>query len=1315
MSAFGRSRQWKHTLGFTASRDRKLRIWDLGSDACIRVIDLPALLDLPDGEQQRSLATVNSSTNDEGTNNDNVTLFSTPPIIRTYADSDTLFVIVYIPAPLPSGNFVVCYQVHFEGPSFHPSRAGAANIGHIDLLWEKRCDEETMGWNAELRDMVVTTEPNQGWRLWGLWDAAGRTTVKQTDGLNGDQAWSNISGPQSYSPLHGLSLDEDLKAVAKAEDMANFFMRRIVEPGRFSKYSLEGALREYETMLMDQDGMLPNPAATTSASDSIREQVCNLVGCTVELQEDTKTGALLDEAYWTALRREWTTFISLIEDQEAKGRWPIGFVKGKTDSDAPFVVSRGQLSLPVVEDPSSVLLRAVQQKSKNEEGLDIEVVEVLGFASKLSRSIQPAALVAFEVELLRMLEIQSSIPPENIVDVLWTTHLQGAFEDEETLEEEFAMLGSDIKEAILRALEMIRKSTPTDIDDQGPISSTLTELDAALCSDAMTQVSSDRLALARMLSVLLFSLYVGFLPYEESLDGIATIEELVGDAMATYHRLYAFDVLARREGTVEMMDAEPNLDDGRIADASTVAQEMENLQFNSDGKEANEEYATATANNLVHACILRRSLGASLSLSSTSVSRRISHFSVNALEVLLFSRDQALQPIELTLPLALFANEVVKLGYPSASAAFVQVFPRTPASHYLLARSHIMCNEVELAASAFDRVVPAFYRLDEEHSVFRSGLMDMISPAIKRAETTQEALFCYYRRVTSYFQQRASQSPYFVAQFAKKAINASSALPNCDTRALQEIGFNSLLTLEWYEDAYSHLLAIPYLDEQRRLLPDLISRMCEQGHVELLLSLNFASLQLEVVSTLSFKARNSKSLDEIEFYFDLLYAFYVKRGDLKNAGATMWQMGTRLRHTAQSARRLQSGAQIEAESDQEVRNLSIMEARCYLASINVLSQLDIRDAWFAHETGGAEEEEELDSKLTNYVPPSSFYGKSRDTLRIVHLKDIRRRYQIRLAQLELLSTRPQYSTSILTTDRNDANNVISLFASNDDFERAFTLARLLNVDRKHIYTALTDRCLELAHWNESRKGSGGSDQVENEHPLIQALLDDQESVPLGIDEGMDVHGGFLSRIDRCTTWSGSATQRSWRYLRLWLSMEEDQPDEETGIVSKYHLVVLNRILHWHQFPLAPTWLVNWLRSNEVELFIKALLAHDLLEVGLRESLKMIRVTSSSITFPRKRKRQGLSSEVYLPYLLLDELLKRSEEGSASSPQQMTTPPQGTLVERRKLAKEVRDAIEMHKEHLQKVEAQWRRERDEDERRQRRYLERQEEQRDITMS
>lgn len=59
--------------------------------------------------------------------------------------------------------------------------------------------------------------------------------------------------------------------------------------------------------------------------------------------------------------------------------------------------------------------------------------------------------------------------------------------------------------------------------------------------------------------------------------------------------------------------------------------------------------------------------------------------------------------------------------------------------------------------------------------------------------------------------------------------------------------------------------------------------MCEANAVDKLLSLNFVGLPNEVENALAFKVRNADPLQR-PMYHQILYAWYVFRGDFRNGG-----------------------------------------------------------------------------------------------------------------------------------------------------------------------------------------------------------------------------------------------------------------------------------------------------------------------------------------------------------------------------------------------------------------------------------------------
>ncbi len=94
--------------------------------------------------------------------------------------------------------------------------------------------------------------------------------------------------------------------------------------------------------------------------------------------------------------------------------------------------------------------------------------------------------------------------------------------------------------------------------------------------------------------------------------------------------------------------------------------------------------------------------------------------------------------------------------------------------------------------------------------------------------------------------------------------------------------FRCQLALGDFEAAYATVMATPYEDVRKDCLRNLVSLMCEEGHIQPLLHFTFPGLQSDVEKTLSFKARNSDPLS-VPNYYSVLYSYHVFRGDLKSA------------------------------------------------------------------------------------------------------------------------------------------------------------------------------------------------------------------------------------------------------------------------------------------------------------------------------------------------------------------------------------------------------------------------------------------------
>lgn len=390
MDAFARDDA--SSIAFCVSRDRKLRAWDLVTDSCIVTVDLPSSLVSEAEEAQASLPPFGS----RGASKPLVRVFRPSSAEEDEESEYPLYVLVFVPAPLPTGSFFALYGVELAGSSSRAvvtrSSGGSSQnqggssqgIAQVAFLWQKGCDQETKGMAAELRDASVLS--GDEWSLWSLWDAGGRSLIKHSlvkfdeedEGDDNEEReatiesdeWATIAYDPSttYSPLRGSDVEVLLSSAEQNESSSpqaaasSFYLPRIMEAGRFSVSTLEWAVDVYAAALLDSlaSARLALPAALQqdAAFESLADQIAMTVGAGVQLEVDPETGAVLHDEYRTAIRREWQRFVGLLEEADGQGRWPIEFAASSDDErwTAPLLLMRDRLAFAIDDDASNTVL-----------------------------------------------------------------------------------------------------------------------------------------------------------------------------------------------------------------------------------------------------------------------------------------------------------------------------------------------------------------------------------------------------------------------------------------------------------------------------------------------------------------------------------------------------------------------------------------------------------------------------------------------------------------------------------------------------------------------------------------------------------------------------------------------------------------------------------------------------------------------------------------------------------------------------------------------------------------------------------------------
>lgn len=294
-------------LVFSLSRDCTLRVWNLGTCVASYAVKHAARTSLsptPRGEtptgQLRS------------------PLLSSEPrtLIRILPASgddlnvdDNIRILVFMPTPasFESGGWFYLFRIS-------PNRAASKDIHQIGSI---PCSPKTAG--AELRDFMVYNSC-----LYTLWDQTGRPIVEYTHfdpevQDETDQSWRSATYPfeAELTPDH---LDE-LLLRSGGGSLVDTFMSAILRPGVFSPFTIETALQQYTDSLLSIPGPQLGPLRRSYLT--ISEHIAAVVGCTVNVTVDPRTGVPQRAKYWNALKRDWEGFIARCRGIERSGRWPL--------------------------------------------------------------------------------------------------------------------------------------------------------------------------------------------------------------------------------------------------------------------------------------------------------------------------------------------------------------------------------------------------------------------------------------------------------------------------------------------------------------------------------------------------------------------------------------------------------------------------------------------------------------------------------------------------------------------------------------------------------------------------------------------------------------------------------------------------------------------------------------------------------------------------------------------------------------------------------------------------------------------------------
>ncbi|KAK7696575.1 hypothetical protein QCA50_001233 [Cerrena zonata] len=983
--------------------------------------------------------------------------------------------------------------------------------------------------HSHLQDFIVKDGV-----LHTLWDRQGQSLVQWinilVDPRKGVPEWTTAtySNEVELTPAY---LDELLLSPGSLTDR---YFEAIMRPGMFSDLTLRLALAQYTDACLSLPGEQP-PQLYTSYT-SLGENIAAIVGCTVQLTKDPRSGAPQYEQYWSALKRDWEGFIARCRELERSARWPLAIGFSDLMSD-PLVIERERIA-SVVETEQTLhfpprfivitrsstlafgwnpLEAALQSRSEvyGNPGGESHRDGTSGHRLCLCGDSQDAA---------------GKLSLTEHLDEGFDEWINGRLQTIEDIQNEARVVLN-----LIGGLDKQVKAEEEEASESLLLSPILEWRRALVSSYATTCVHARYDHCVALITLLIF-----LAPNLDEWDPNLLAEILV-----------VFRGIAILRYTSRQPAGTPSPDPGSEEE---VIASLRNMNFSSTVP----QYAPSVS--LFHRLIEHDN--------SPKGIPGAAHAFLDNTGLL-----QSLSPAYATSSETAFGERLRRLGYHEAARDCLEWLPSTPGVRYVLARLWIDEGRYDDAAYAMQRIAGAFGVRDGLSAEDQYALQSVLSGGF------YDSSFHFYHHVASLF--KAAGVTMHEVTFSQ--LSLSVAPPEVNTNSLWYSVVRGFTDLGLYQDAYATLIASPYDKLKRECIGQLVYRMCEENAVDRLMTFNFSGLTTEVEEALSFKVRNADPRVR-PFYSRILYAWYISRGDYRNASSVMYQR----------ARKLAS----LVDSPADFIALAELQLEAYVVSINALSLIDPGSAWFVMTVVSEHDRESRKRRKLSVHIPESRYSHGKKDAEIVQLSDIHYEHALLSAQVELVQRDPQFlpggGLSL------PPSSVILKLAQKGRFNTTLAMARTLEVDMSDVFAHLTNQCIRLSRDPEAVIGEDTSDWL---------------------------------LTDKVSSWAGSYPDRGWRYLRQALE-KYDGPQSDFS----YSKTVLDTLLAFDRSSSPPPWLVQSLQEHHPEFLIRSYLRYDLLDLAVEQVLSLMRKSDTQLINEKPRGKYA----TWLPYTLIDQILAATE-------------------------------------------------------------------------
>ena len=721
--SFAHIQQGDHNPGFySLSRDRKLRLWDATNGSCLKTIEVRvALQDLVIYGSQTSTGQSSSALSDN----------TSVPLLRVVTNPSSTsryshLVVIFLATP-HSPSSPGTFAVYRASPKNDLVAAGERSCSSIAAGSHLRGFEIIPPFQAEGID--------SGWRLWVSWDLKGisfcesvlmndlfqfQTYLESNRGSRLLHDWMPAYQTTEVEQLDAAYFDNLLRTESPTPsdpydntDILVVFISCLFQPGRFSSSTLTTALEEY-IQQMPKCHLLPQLA---TAYPSLSKRFAAVVGCHLEMEMSTQTGAPVVDVFRRNLKRDWLGIWARVRDLDKQSRWPVSTAV----IDERLVVLAGEgITVPIPEDTVGVVDRLGKSREAADQFMEFpeRSLEVIhrALATPLSRKSTIAVsaagrhmgstllfqdaqdggtiLDAFTAQLNIAVSAQASQPVELLAGFFWDDHVDPFLADEDRAAVRRHLSECpDLLTGIRESLDMLADPISPVIGASN-LSLNHSGYANTLIASAISSVIAIRYTFVRHL--VLVSLF--FL--SESADQEAEdLIEILARAMATYHRYHVLKWVATQSGEkTQMMSTKQESKRRLNGGDEMLAEGLGGLKMREKEDEGLDTDGYDARYSLIHSILSRRLPQTVREGSVSQISEAASSF-LSAIGLL--SKDQV--EIEPQSTDVLFAYTVLIDGHPAFAGQLSDFYPAASGMAYVRGRAYIEMGMIGSAVKALEK------------------------------------------------------------------------------------------------------------------------------------------------------------------------------------------------------------------------------------------------------------------------------------------------------------------------------------------------------------------------------------------------------------------------------------------------------------------------------------------------------------------------------------------------------------------------------------------------------------------------------------